>query len=99
MSERGGELVTANEPAVVAETLLDAVVVEDGEGDGRLADSASTNESEWSEVFCQADELLDQLVSSKEVSRWWRWRFSRCTRCKYKTSGPLTVEIADLACA
>ena len=73
MSERGGELVTANEPAVVAETLLDAVVVEDGEGDGRLADSASTNESKWSEVFCQADELLDQLISSKEIP-WWRWR-------------------------
>ena len=65
MSERGGELVTANEPTVVTETLFDAIVVEDGESDGRLANSASTNESEWSEVFRQTDELLDQLVSSK----------------------------------
>jgi len=73
MRERGGELVTTDEPAVVAETLFDAIVVEDGESDGRLADSANTNESEGNEVFCQTGELLDQLVSSKEVPRW-RWR-------------------------
>jgi len=29
MSQRGGELVTTNEPAVVAKPLLDPVVVED----------------------------------------------------------------------
>ena len=46
MSERGGELVATDEPAVVAESLLDATVVEDGQSDGRLADSADTNEGE-----------------------------------------------------
>ena len=72
MGERGRELVAADEPAINPEPLLNATVVEESESDGRLADSASTDESEWSEVFCQADELLDQLVSPKEVPRWWR---------------------------
>ena len=73
MSERGGELVAANEPAVVAKTLLDAIVMEDGQGNGCLADSTSTDESKWSEGFSQADYLLDQVVSSKKRPRWW-WR-------------------------
>ena len=63
--ERGGELVAADEPAVVAETFFDTVVVEDGESDKRLADSTRTNESEWSQVFRQTDEIPDQLISSK----------------------------------
>ena len=73
MSERSGELVAADEPAVEAESLLDAIVVEDGESDGRLANSTGADESKWGEVFCQADELFDQLVPSKEIPRWWRW--------------------------
>jgi len=71
MSERGREFVAADEPAVVAETLLDSIVMEDGQGDGRLADSAGTNEGEWGEIFYQADDLLDQLVASEEGPRWW----------------------------
>ena len=73
MSQRSGELVTANEPTVDAESLLDAIVVEDGESDGRLANSAGADESKRGEVFCQADELFDQFVPSKEIPRWWRW--------------------------
>ena len=61
-----------DEPAVVAEALLDAIVVEDGKSDGRLANSTGSNESERSEVFCQTDDLLDQVVPSKEIPRWWR---------------------------
>ena len=30
MRERGGELVAADEPTIVTESLLDAIVVEDG---------------------------------------------------------------------
>jgi hypothetical protein len=41
--ERGGELVAADEPTVVAKPSFDAIVVEDGESDGCLADSASTD--------------------------------------------------------
>ena len=59
MSERGGELIATDEPAIVTETLLDAVFMENGQSDGGLADSSSTNESEWSEVFCKADDPLD----------------------------------------
>jgi len=97
MSERGGELVAADESAVGTEALLDAIVVENDESNGRLANSTNTSESERSEVFCHTDYLLDQVVSSKDVPRWWRQRFSRYTRCKYKTLDPLTVEVADLA--
>jgi hypothetical protein len=40
MSTRRGEFVTPNEPPIFAESLLDPIVMEDGE-DGRcLADSA-----------------------------------------------------------
>ena len=46
VSARGRELVARDEPPVVTEPLLDAIVVEDGEDDGCLADSASTNESD-----------------------------------------------------
>ena len=52
MSERGGELVATHEPAIVAETFLDTVVVEDGQGGARLANSAGTDESDGGEVFC-----------------------------------------------
>ena len=71
MSERGGELVTADEPTVVAEPFLDAIVMEGGQGDRYFADSAGTNKSERSEVSCQTNDLLDQLVASIEDS-WWR---------------------------
>ena len=83
MSKRGGELVAADEPAIDAESLLDAIVVEDGESDGRLANSTGTDESKWGEVFCQADELFDQFVPSKETPalnagiRHWIYRRSR----------------------
>ena len=51
MSERGGELVATDETAIVAETLLDTVAVEDGQGGARLANSASTDKSDGSKVF------------------------------------------------
>ena len=38
MSERRWELVAADKPTVLAEPLLDTIVVEDGERDGRLSD-------------------------------------------------------------
>ena len=72
MRERGGEPVATDEPTVIAKTLLDAIVVEDNKGDARLANSASTDESDRSEVFCQTDDLLDQLTTSEMGSRWLR---------------------------
>ena len=43
MRRRGVELVTTYEPSVVTKPLLDAVVVKDGQSDGRLADPAGTD--------------------------------------------------------
>jgi len=62
----GGEFVAADEQTIVPKSLLDPIVVENGEGDRSLADPTSTNESDWSEVLGEIDNLLDQLVASEE---------------------------------
>jgi len=66
MGRRRWELIASDEPTVLAKPLLDAIVMEDLQSDGSLADSASTDESNRSQVLRQADDLLDQLVPSKE---------------------------------
>jgi hypothetical protein len=97
MRERGGELVATNEPTVVTEPLFDPIVVENGQGDGGLANSAGTDESDRSEVFCESNDLLDQLVASKAGPRWWWWGFSWYARWKCQTLDLLAiVEVADL---
>ena len=75
MSERGRELVATDEPTIVAKPLFDAVVVEDGQSDGSLADSARANESDRSVVFCEAHDFLDQRIASEERPRWLWWGF------------------------
>ena len=96
MSARGGELVATDEPAVVTKPLFDAIIVEGGQSDGRLANSASTDQSDWGDVFCETNDLFDQVVTSKEDPRLWRWQFPGYTRCEYETLNPSVVEIADL---
>ena len=59
MSTGGGEFVTTNEPAVVAEPLLDSTVVERGQGDRGLPNTAGADESDWPKVFCEINCLLD----------------------------------------
>ena len=66
---RRGELITANESTVVTESLLDAIVMEHGQRDGRLPDPAHTSESDGREVFGQIDDLLDQFVASEAGPR------------------------------
>ena len=66
MCRRGGELVAADEPTIMSKPLLDPIVVENGQSDGRLANSSSTDESDWSKVLSEIDDLLDQFVSSEE---------------------------------
>ena len=73
---RDGELVATDESTVVSEPLLDPVVVENGQGNGRLADSSGTNEGDWNEVLGEIDDLLDQFVASKEGPRRRRREFS-----------------------
>ena len=96
MGERGGEFVATDEPAVMAKPFLDAIVMEDSQSEGGLSNSAGTDESDGREVFCEADDLLDQLVASKEGPWWLWWRFSGYARWKYQILDPLLVKIADL---
>ena len=77
MSARGRELIAADESTVVTEPLLDPVVVEDGEGNRRLSDSACTNEGDWGEVFGETDDTLDKLFASEAVPRRLGRQFSK----------------------
>ena len=58
VSARGGELVAPDESTVAAEPLLDAIVVEDRQSNGGLADTAGANEGDWVEVLNEIDYLL-----------------------------------------
>ena len=70
------ELVATDETTLVSEPLPDTIVVKDSEGDGRFSDSPCTDESHWSEGFCETDNLLDQFVTSETSSRWRGRHFS-----------------------
>ena len=99
MRERSWKLVAADEPAVIAKPLLDAVVVEESKSDRRLSDPPCTDEGDGCEVFGKTNDLLDQLIASETGPRW-RWRrLSGCARYKYKVLDSLVVEAADLVCA
>ena len=72
VNARSGELITSDEPTLIAKPLLDPIVVENGEGNGRLANSASADESDWKKVPGEIDYFLDQFVASKEGPLWKR---------------------------
>ena len=76
--------------------MSDAIVMEDGKSDGRLADSTGTDESDGCEIFGQTDDPLDQLVTSETGPRRRGRRFAECARSKYKIMDPLIVQISDL---
>ena len=88
MSARGRELVTPNESTVVTKPLLDPVVLENGQCDRGLANSTSTDESDWSKLLGEIDYLLDQLVASEEGPWWRRWGFPGYARFACKMIGP-----------
>jgi hypothetical protein len=69
MSDRSWELVTSDEPTILAKPLLDAMVMKNGQSDGCLAHSASSDESDWSQVFGETDDPLDQLAASETGPR------------------------------
>jgi len=96
MRTRRGEFLAAYEPTVDTESVFDAMVVEDNQSDGRFPDPAGADESDWCQVFCQANDLVDQFVTS-ETSPRRRWRrFTRYARCKFKILDPSVVEFTDL---
>ena len=53
------ELVAPDETAVLAETLLDTTVVEDGQCNRCLADSSSADQGNGFEVFSEANNFLN----------------------------------------
>ena len=71
---RSSELVTANESSVISKPPLDTSVMEDGQGDGCLADPSDAYESDGIEVFREVDDSSNQFVASKAGS-WCRWRY------------------------
>jgi len=92
MRERGGRLVTTDEPAVVSKPLLDGLVMKKRQSDRGLANSGGADESEWSEVSHQ----VNDLVASKEDPRW-RWQgFSRCAKDKCRILDPSAGKVAGL---
>ena len=70
-------MITADESTVVAKPLLDPVVMENGQGNGCLPDSSSTNESDRNEILSEIDYCLDKFVASEEGPLWRRWELSR----------------------
>ena len=76
---RWGELVATDEPTIVSKSFLDAIVVEDGQSNGCFPDPSWTDESDCSEVFCEANDLLDHLVPSETGPRRWGKRLSERT--------------------
>ena len=59
MSAQRRELITTDKPAVIAKPELDAIVVENGEGNGCFPNAPRTNESDGFEVFSKIDDPLD----------------------------------------
>ena len=76
MGARGRELVATDEPTVLSKPPHDPIVVEDSKSDGRFPDSSWTNESDWSEVFCETNDLLCQFVAPETDPRRWGWGFT-----------------------
>ena len=77
MGARGEELITTDKPTVVSKPLPGAIVVEDGQSDRCLPDSPCADESDWSEVFCEINDLLDQLIAPETSPRRRGRQFSR----------------------
>ena len=59
MSTRSGKLVATDKSTIISEPFLNAIVVEDGEGDGCLPNPPCANESGRFELYGVTDDLLD----------------------------------------
>ena len=96
MSTGGGESVATGKTTAFTKPLFDAVMMEGGQSDERLSNTAGTNENNRCEVFGQVNDPLSQLATSETgPRRWWR-RFIRQARCKHKTLDPPVLEDAGL---
>ena len=84
MNARGGELVATDKPTVGSESFLDAIVVEDGERDGSFPDPPCAYEGDWGEIFCEANDLLDQILASETGPGRWGRRLSKCANANVR---------------
>ena len=86
-----------DEPAVLTKLFLDLVVMKEGQGNGCLANTTSSNERNGCEVCSKANNLFNQLITPK-AGQWWGREFSRRdTRGTYKSVGYMMFKITNLA--
>lgn len=78
---------------MVTKPSFDAIVVKDGQSDGRLANPASANQGNGLEEVCETNYPLNQLVASKDGSLWWGWYFPKYARDRCKKMDILGTEI------
>ena len=71
--ERWRELVATNKSTIISESLFDAIVVEDREGDGRLPGPSCTNQGNGFQILSQSNDLFNQFIST-ETDPWRRGR-------------------------
>ena len=69
METRSGKLIATDESTVIAKSVLDTRVMEDGESDGGFSDPPCTDESNRLEVFGETNDLLDYVVAAKTDPR------------------------------
>jgi len=96
MSERGRELVATDKPTVGSKPFLDAIVMEDGESNGCFSNPPCADESDRGEIFCEANDLLDQILAPKTGPRWRGRRLSEDSGWKYQIPGSSIVGITNL---
>ena len=96
MRKRRWKLVTADESTVLIEPFLDAIIMQDSQGDRCLAYPSSTYESDGFEVFGETDDLFDEFVASKTGPRRRRRGFSTYARRKRKAPDTIVLEITNL---
>ena len=67
------ELITTDEPPVIAKLFFDAIVVQDSQSDGCFPNPARPNESDGCEVVDDTNDVFDQLIASEQGP--WRLRW------------------------
>jgi hypothetical protein len=76
VSARSRKLIAADKPSVIAKSIFDPIVVEDGEGDRCFPNPPCTDESDGFEVFDESNNLLDQLLTPETAPQGRRRRFT-----------------------
>ena len=82
--ERSPETRQDNEPAVPTKLFLDAIIMDESQGNGCLANSTSTNESNGCKVFSKGNNLLNQFVASKTGPWWWGRQLPKWNTIDYR---------------